>query len=143
MSDFTVTGGCQCGAVRYTITDPARETAHCWCGMCRKIHGAIMVTFSTVARNSFTVDKGADNLGRIDSSPPIHRRFCKSCGCHLFIEMDDAPDLLEVATGTLDGGAHPGHAPDRLSHVWTGSKVSWLEIPDDGLARHEKEGPGG
>ena len=69
------------------------------------------------------------------------RSLCTSCGCHLFIEMDDAPDLLEVATGTFDGGTHPGHGDDKLSHVWTGSKVAWMEIPEDGLARYDKQAP--
>ncbi len=140
MSDFELTGGCRCGAVRYTIHAPALSTSHCWCGMCRKLHGAVMVTFSVVAKDKFTVDKGAETLGRFDSSPPSHRRFCSRCGCHLFIEMDDYPDLIEVVTGTIDGGEHPGHAEDQLFHLWVGSKVPWMDITDD-LAQYDEAAP--
>ncbi|MFQ5791672.1 MAG: GFA family protein, partial [Acidobacteriota bacterium] len=137
---FKLSGGCQCGAVRYTIHAPALETVHCHCGMCRKVHGALFVTLSAVRRDEFTIDKGAESLGTFDSSPPMHRRFCTICGCPLFIEMDDVPELIEIATGTLDGGAHPGHPRASLKHLWVGSKVPWYEITDD-LPRFEEAAP--
>ena len=137
MGDFKRTGGCQCGAVRYSFNAPAQVTEHCWCGICRKLHGAIMLTVSIVSRDSFTLEQGADNLATFRSSPAIRRRFCKTCGCHLSIELDNSPDTVEISTGTIDGGEHPGHKPDQLFHVWAGSKVPWHEINDD-LPRHER-----
>ena len=79
-SDFKRTGGCQCGAVRYTIHAPAVETYHCHCEMCRKLQGVLFGTFSGVPRDQITIDKGADNLTTYDSSPPNHRKFCKTFG---------------------------------------------------------------
>lgn len=137
MSEFKRSGGCQCGAVRYSFSAPARVTEHCWCGICRRLHGALMLTVSIVPREAFTLEQGADNLATYRSSPPNRRRFCKTCGCHLFIESDNAPDTVEISTGTIDDGAHPGHEPDQLFHVWVGSKVAWHEITDD-LPRYER-----
>ena len=48
MSEIDLSGGCQCGAVRYRVTSAAKRTFHCHCLMCRKLHGAVYVTFSTV-----------------------------------------------------------------------------------------------
>lgn len=131
VENFRLSGGCQCGAVRYTVHAPAFETLHCHCTMFRKVHGALFVTLSTIRRDEIAIDEGAENLGTYDSSPPVHRRFCKTCGCPLFIEMDDEPEVTLIAAGTLDGGAHPGHAPESLKRIWVGSKAAWYEIPDD------------
>ena len=140
MAKTKLAGGCQCGAARYSIDAPAIETAHCWCGMCRKIHGAIMVTFSIFPKDKFTLEKGGDDLGCYRSSPPARRYFCKNCGCPLYILSDNHPDIVELATGTLDGGAHPGHPDGKLCHMWVGSKVSWHPITDD-LPQYEKSTP--
>ena len=108
MADFKLSGGCFCGAVRYTITAPAVDTHHCHCSICRKFHGAIFVTLSIFPRNAFTYDKGTANLGTYNSSEKVHRHFCKTCGCPISLDLVDNPDVIAVATGTIDGGAWPG-----------------------------------
>ncbi len=130
MADFKITGGCQCGAVRYTITEPAVDTHHCHCGICRKLHGAIFVTLSVFPRAGFKFDKGANNLGTFNSSEKLHRHFCKTCGCQLTIDVDPLPDKIVVATGTIDNGADPGHPRNTLRHAYVNSKVPWYEIGD-------------
>ena len=137
MADFKLSGGCQCGAVRYTIHEPVRETVHCHCSMCRKVHGALFVTFSVISKDKFTIDKGADNIATFKSSANLGRKFCKTCGGHLFEEGAEEPNLVYFTTGTLDGGAHPGHPDDKLYHIFVGSKVPWYEITDD-LPQHEE-----
>lgn len=130
MGAFRLTGGCQCGAVRYTLSAPARATNHCHCSMCRKTHGAIFVTFSELPKAAFRIDKGAENLRDYQSTPGTHRRFCKTCGCHLHIDVDSMPDIVFVAAGTLDKGAHPGHPKEAEAHIFVGSKIPWYEITD-------------
>ena len=123
-------GSCLCGDISWQIDGDILMMSNCHCSMCRKIHGAIMVTFSIFPKAAFTIERGEDNLGRFDSSLPVHRYFCKTCGAPLFILADDAPDIVELATGTLDGGAHPGHAEGAESHIFVGSKIPWYEITD-------------
>ena len=38
------TGSCVCGAVRFTITTPIKETGACHCGMCRKWSGGVFMS---------------------------------------------------------------------------------------------------
>lgn len=138
MTDFPVSGGCQCGTVRYTLHAPVNEVYHCHCSVCRKVHGALFATFALVAREKLTIDQGANNLATFETSPGSHRHFCRTCGCHLFGDSPDAPDLRWFTPATLDGGAHPGHPADTERHIYAGSKVPWYEITDD-LPKFEEE----
>ena len=124
-------GGCQCGAVRYRVHAAAHEIYHCHCSMCRKLHGALFVTWAVVPRGRLEVTRGEGALATFESSPGVRRRFCRDCGCHLFCEIDSDPDFDWFTPGTLDGGVHPGHAKDREQHIFVGSKAAWLEIGDD------------
>jgi hypothetical protein len=126
-----LTGGCHCGSVRYTITEPALDTHHCHCGICRKFHGALFVTLSIFNRKAFTYDKGGNNLGSFASSPNVTRHFCKTCGCPVTLDLTQKPELIAVATGTIDEGAFPGHPASTYRHAFVGSKVPWYEIKDD------------
>ena len=131
MADFEVTGGCQCGSVHYRIDAPASDTHHCHCSICRKLQGVIFVTLSTYPKANFHLEKGGDNLSSFDSSEGAHRRFCKTCGSHLFIDIDSMPEIVMVQTGNLDSGAEP--SPDigaSIYHGYVDSKVPWYEIKD-------------
>ncbi len=129
MADFKISGGCHCGNVRYTITAPAVDTHHCHCSICRKVHGAIFVTLSIFPRSGFKFDKQQD-LGTYSTSAKVHRHFCKKCGWPVTIDLDDNPDLIAVASGTIDNGANPGHPKETYRHAFVTSKVPWYEIAD-------------
>ncbi len=100
MSSFKLSGGCFCGAVRYTITEPAGYTHHCHCANCRRIHGAAFVTYSMFPRRAFTWDRGSENLGSFSTSENVSRRFCKTCGTHVAGEMSAFPNVISVSTST-------------------------------------------
>jgi hypothetical protein len=127
MADFTpIHGHCQCGAVHYRVTAPAADLYHCHCGMCRRVHGTLFTTYAYVPKQGLQIEKGEDNLKTFHSSEQVHRRFCTTCGCQLFIEYDGAPDDIGYTPGTADG--HPGHTEEMERHIFVGSKVPWYEI---------------
>lgn len=129
MSDFqTNEGHCQCGAVRYRVTAPAEDLYHCHCSMCRRLHGALFATYAIVAREHLAIEAGAADIVTFESSPGVHRRRCRTCGCQLFIDVDRKPGLIWYSPATATG--HPGHAPEVERHIFVGSKVSWYEIAD-------------
>ena len=137
MAEFKLSGGCQCGAVRYHVSAPALETHHCHCSMCRKVHGALFGTFSVILQDKFTIEKGADKLNPYPSSERLRRNFCTVCGCHVFDRLVGNTSVIELATGTLDGGAHPGHPEETRRHIFVGSKAPWHKITDE-LPQHEE-----
>jgi len=140
MTDVLLEGGCQCGAVRYRVHAAASEVYHCHCSMCRKLHGALYATWALVPRGRLEVEQGESALSTYESSPGVRRRFCRRCGCQLFCEIDSDPDFDWFTPGTLDGGVHPGHTQAREHHIFSGSKVAWLDINDD-LKQYEDYPP--
>lgn len=85
MADVLVkTGGCLCGAVRFS----AKAGAHmdvCHCGMCRRWSGGV---FMGVPVEDLKIEDEAA-LGVYRSSDYGERVFCKSCGSSLFWRMQD------------------------------------------------------
>lgn len=134
-------GGCQCGAVRYRLSAAACDIYHCHCSLCRKLHGALFATWAVVPRGRLEITRGEGALASFESSPGVRRRFCRHCGCHLVCEIDSDPGFDWFTPGTLDGGVHPGHAPEREQHIFVGSKVQWRDI-HDGVDQYETYPPG-
>lgn len=128
---FALAGGCQCGAVRYRVAAPAREVYHCHCTMCRRLHGAVFASFAIVARDKFFIERGEDMLTRYDSSSGAYRCFCTRCGSQIYSDVRKWPDIRFYTVGTLDDGAHPGHAAANERHIYVASKVPWWHITDD------------
>jgi hypothetical protein len=94
-----VSGGCLCGAVRYTAVLEKPEMDVCHCRMCRRWSGGV---FMSVPCNDLKVaDERA--LGRYASSDWAERLFCKDCGTSLFWRFkDDAGGHVAVAFQSFD-----------------------------------------
>jgi hypothetical protein len=131
MGDFSVTGGCHCGAVRYRVTAPADEVCHCHCSICRRVHGAAFASFAIVPPGNFIITDGVERLTRYDSTPGVQRYFCSRCGAQVYGDVDKLPDMRFYTVGTLDGGIHPGHSPEKERHIYVGSKMPWWQITND------------
>lgn len=131
MSEFeTLTGGCQCGKVRYEVREAATDLYHCHCSMCRKVHGASFATYAVAPKDSVIITRGAESLSRFDSSHGVSRYFCRACGCQIYIDVAASPESRWYTPGTVDGGHHPG-AADRERHIYVDSKLPWLTLDNE------------
>jgi hypothetical protein len=98
-SEPKVTGGCQCGAVRYRV-DQALENAHiCHCRMCQKASGNYFMPLARAPKARFEVTRG--EIGWFHSSDVVRRGFCRDCGTPLIFEVV-ARDSVNVVLGSLD-----------------------------------------
>lgn len=132
MSDKTtpITGGCQCGAVRYEISEGPTEVGYCHCRKCQKAYGNLFGIFALFAKDAVRVTQG--ELKYYRSSAWMKRGFCPDCGTPL-LSPDDS-GVIGVQVGSLD---HPENfAPD--SHWGIESQVPWHKIDDD-LPRERTE----
>jgi hypothetical protein len=129
-------GSCLCGGVRYTIEGSLRRIMHCHCRQCRKAHGAAFATYVTVGRARFHLVSGADLVRTFASSEPVLRSFCGRCGSSLFWADSRAPEVIDVALGTLDD--EPENPP--FCHVFVGSRAGWVGIHDD-LPQYPENAP--
>lgn len=74
-------GGCLCGAVKLSTTNPNHEVGACHCGMCRKWGGSSLLAIDCGSDVNFT---GEENITVYQSSEWAERGFCNKCGSHLF-----------------------------------------------------------
>ena len=96
-----VTGGCNCGAVRFEGTLSGRGVGVCHCKMCRRFaSGPFMASrmkdgVTLLAEGGLTWWRGSE-WGE--------RGFCAACGATLFWRMQNAePGDWAVSAGALDG----------------------------------------
>lgn len=95
----TYSGGCHCGAVRFTVTGPLRQILACHCDDCRRLAGASWAaTAAPRDQYHFTAD---DSLTWYRSSAWAQRAFCQICGSNLFYQLD-AEAVMSVSVGMLD-----------------------------------------
>jgi len=97
------TGGCLCGAVRYTLKSPPKSLGACHCSMCRKFSGGIELGLDVPA-DAITF-QSEETLRVYVSSEWAERGFCTKCGSSLFWRLT-APGpmqgLFSLSAGSLD-----------------------------------------
>jgi hypothetical protein len=132
-----IAGGCLCGAVRFRATEPPISARVCWCRLCQKI-GAGGPTVNAAFRTEAVTIEGEtrDYVSIADSGNRMHRRFCPTCGTHLFSEAESRPHLIFVRAGALDDP----EVVRPVATIWTASAPSWACI-DPNLPRVEGQPP--
>jgi hypothetical protein len=94
-----MTGGCQCGSVRYAAWVDDDEAYLCHCRMCQRATGGVFAALKQVRRDAVTwLTREPD---RRASSPIARRGFCRDCGTPLTYEGNDA-DQLDLTVGSFD-----------------------------------------
>jgi len=77
-------GSCFCGAVQFSVSGEPAATGYCHCKSCRHWAAAPVNAFSLWPPDMVRVLKGQDQIGAYNKPQLSYRKFCKSCGGHLF-----------------------------------------------------------
>ena len=114
-----MTGGCQCGRVRYRA-DPADADAYlCHCRMCQRATGGVAAAFVQVPLDAVTWESQPDWYA---SSPIARRPFCSACGTPLGFEFTEAPRNIDITVGSFDDPSRfrPTHhyAAESMHEAW-------------------------
>jgi hypothetical protein len=99
MTEQHLTGGCQCGAVRYEWTVRPTHSSVCYCRMCQKASGQPLMGLTGGKREHLTWTRGKPAFFR--SSNMVERGFCRDCGTPLFFRYIDR-DRISLSLGSLD-----------------------------------------
>jgi len=91
-------GGCLCGAVRYSVHGPLRDVIICHCSACRRSHGG---PAPFTACDAGHLELVAAEALRWHELGGARRGFCGRCGSRLFWQRD--PSRISIAAGSLDG----------------------------------------
>lgn len=95
-------GGCHCGAVRYTVRADLGSVAACNCSICQKT--GTIIAFAPAS--AFELLSGAGNLTDYQFNRKIiHHQFCKTCGIRSFSRgrMPDGTETVAINVRCLDG----------------------------------------
>ncbi len=115
-----VSGGCQCGRVRYH-TGVMLDNAHlCHCRMCQKAVGNIFAALVAAPREELRWTRGEP--ARFRSSAHVDRGFCRDCGTPLFYD-DVTGNRINLTIGSLD---RPDLFPPG-ANTGTEAKVPWFD----------------
>lgn len=129
-----LTGGCDCGAIRYELRSAPSDAGYCHCTICRRASGAPVMAFATVPLADFVLSRGEPKKRR--SSSFGERWFCRDCGSQLAMHVDHQPDTIDFTVATLD---EPDHVKP-IYHIFDDSRIDWFETRDD-LPRYARFRP--
>ncbi|CAB3695514.1 GFA family protein [Trinickia soli] len=124
-----ITGGCLCGACRYTSDGTPLNVRACHCRQCQKATGSAFYARVIMPLDGLHV---SGPVSWYDAESGLRRGFCSQCGSTLFSARPSA-GTVGIALGSLD-------EPDRFEpteHIWTSRKQAWLSI-DDGRPQYDE-----
>ncbi len=99
-SEQTYKGGCFCGAVELVVSGDPALMGYCHCDSCRHWSAGPVNAFSLWKPEAVRVTKGEDKIGTYNKTPLSFRKWCKSCGGHLYTEHP-VMGLTDVYAATI------------------------------------------
>ena len=129
MADFHQTGGCQCGAIRYTLTARPQVVYCCHCTECQHQSSSAFGISVRVSRTALSIEGETAKFTKASGDKLTICEFCADCGSRLFHNRPAYEDKLNIKGGTFDDTSWLKPA----GHIWLKSKQAWLLIPEDGL----------
>ena len=101
-------GACFCGAVQLTVTGEPAGMGYCHCESCRHWAAAPVNAFTLWQPSAVKVTRGAENIGTFSKTPNSDRKWCKTCGGHLFT-VHPGMGLIDVYSAVIPDLVHtPG-----------------------------------
>jgi hypothetical protein len=120
-------GGCACGAVRYRLTSAPLFVHCCHCLNCQRQTGSAFVINALIETDRVEILAGEPqpvDVPRDDGSMQTVWR-CPSCQVAVYSKYT-SPRVRFVRVGTLDDPS----ALEPDVHIFTKSRVPWVQIPD-------------
>jgi len=116
-------GSCFCGAVEFTVTGEPAAMGYCHCESCRHWSAGPVNAFTLWKPEALQVTRGADNIGTYSKTPQSGRKWCKTCGGHLFTEHPGM-GLIDVYAAVIPGLAYSPeihvHYQERVLRIQDG-----------------------
>jgi hypothetical protein len=123
----TISGGCRCGAVRYTLAlDDLPPTYACHCSDCQTWSGSAFSQQAVVPEDAIAATGPITVFELTSPSCRVSRqRMCGVCPTRIFNTNSARPGMAVIRAGTLDRSSELR----VTAHIWTRSKQPWLELP--------------
>jgi hypothetical protein len=134
--DLPQKGGCQCGRLRYAITEAPLLTYACHCTDCQRMTSSAFSLAVVVADRAFRLEGVDPRLIQrtADSGRTANRWVCPDCSswiCSGPKPGTAAPEeLRRVRAGTLDDTSWV----QPTLHYFTRSKQPWFTLPEGSVS---------
>ena len=79
-------GSCYCGAVQFTVSGEPVAMGYCHCDSCRHWSAGPVNAFTLWKSDAVRITQSAENIGTYNKNPRSYRKWCTSCGGHIFTE---------------------------------------------------------
>lgn len=111
-------GRCFCGAVEFNVSGAPVGMGYCHCESCRSWSAGPVNAFTLWQPEALTITRGADNIGTFNKTPNSYRKWCKTCGGHLFTDHPGM-GLTDVYAASIpdlafEAGVHVHYQETRL-----------------------------
>ncbi|MEA3001093.1 MAG: hypothetical protein QOK17_2926 [Sphingomonadales bacterium] len=141
MDGEKVEGGCACGAVRYRMEGPPLVVHACHCSQCQTLSGTAFALNVVIEAGRVALLSGEPEPTQVKgaSGKPQTILRCPQCRIALWSHYPQAGERIAfVRAGTLDD---PARVPPDI-HIYTGTKLPWLKLPESARAVPEFYSPG-
>jgi hypothetical protein len=129
----SITGGCLCGALRYSAQREPTMAGFCFCADCRKASGSSGIGFMGFAADALVFTGETQRFAsRSARGTDAVRNFCPICGSLVFGGIVGTDVQHTIYAGSLDDPAH--FHPTIV--LFNRDRPAWAPLPE-GLAIFE------
>lgn len=122
------TGGCACGAIRYTVAGEPLVMNDCQCRDCQQESGTGHGSHVIFQGAEVALTGSATLWTRTGAGGTAKARaFCPTCGAPVYMTFPDMPDIFLVSAASLDD---PGRYRPQIV-TWTASAQPWDMVAPD------------
>jgi hypothetical protein len=127
------TGACFCGTVKFEVSGEPVAMGYCHCTSCRHWSAGPVNAFSLWKPDALKVTEGAAQIGTYNKTPISFRKWCKTCGGHLFTDHPTM-GLVDIYAAMLpqlnfEPGVHVNYQ-ETVLHIHDG-KPKFKDMPKE------------
>ena len=119
-------GSCQCKSIKYELLEYPCDIQHCYCSMCRKMHGSPIASWCPmkecdirwISRNNLTTYK---------SSNGASRQFCSKCGANVCLKYSFQQDIIWITPSLFDENNNDNNDSDRDKNDKNDQEWHWSD----------------
>ena len=126
--DVPFAGSCQCGSVRYEVTQQPFVTVACHCQDCQKLSSSAFSITMMLAADALKITSGDLSVFErpADMGGSAVCYFCPTCSNRVYHENPNMPGFVRLKPGGLDDTSQIQPA----AHVWTSRAQAWFQFPE-------------
>lgn len=124
---MSMIGGCECGLVKYTLTEDSLHIYACHCLNCQTRSGSAFAEHAMVHVSGFVCEGQTVAHVRAANNIQFEEIFCGTCYTRIFNRNSALPDMVFLRAGTLS----ESQGLEPIAHIWTTRKQHWVSLPAD------------